>query len=115
MPVRFDVGAPTVARRRRCAFVGAQLVVPILLLLGAGAVAVATRSGIPVTFGQLAIIAWLMSGAWALRPVARRLELPPTEAVRLQRRWSPLVAAVTIACDFVLTVGVVALWGALGG
>ena len=32
-----------------------------------------------------------------------------TEAVRLQHRWSPIVAAVAIGCDIVLTVVVIAL------
>ena len=32
-----------------------------------------------------------------------------TEAVRLQHRWSPVVAAVAIGCDIVLTVVVIAL------
>src|SRR5262249_34372340 len=86
--------------RRPLALVLAQMLVPIALLLVAGFTAAATHSGVPVTVGQLAIVAWLMTGAVTLNPIARRLEIGRAEALRLRRRWSPLVAAVTVACDF---------------
>jgi len=114
-PVRLLAGEQRSPRRRRLAFVLAQMLVPVLLLLTAGLIAGATRSGVPVTFGQLAIVAWLMTGTVTLDPIARRLDIGTAEALRLRRRWSPLVAAVTVACDFALTVGVIALWGVFRG
>ena len=41
--------------------------------------------------------------------LGERLGIGGTEAVRLQHRWSPVVAAVAIGCDIVLTVVVIAL------
>jgi hypothetical protein len=41
--------------------------------------------------------------------LGERLGIGGTEAVRLQHRWSPVVAAVAIACDIALTVVVIAL------
>ena len=87
----------------------AQLIAPVLILLVTAVVALATGSGIPLACGQLAIVVWLVTRPVAAAGLGERLGIGGTEAVRLQHRWSPVVAAVAIGCDIVLTVVVIAL------
>ena len=92
----------------RFEFVLAQMLVPILILLTTGTVALLTNSGIPLACGQLGIVVWLVTVPSMLGRLGDRLGITGTEAVRLQHRWSPVVAAVAIGCDVVLTVVVIA-------
>jgi hypothetical protein len=109
VPVRFtsDDPAPT-SRTKRFEFVLAQMLVPIVILLVTAVVALATNSGIPLACGQLGIVVWLVTVPSMLGRLGDRLGIAGTEAVRLQHRWSPVVAAVAIGCDVVLTVVVIA-------
>jgi hypothetical protein len=110
VPVSFTTDDPEpapVATRLR--FVLAQLAAPVLILLVTAIVALATASGIPLACGQLAIVVWLVTVPSLLPRLGERLGIGSTEAVRLQHRWSPMVAAVAIGCDIVLTVVVIAL------
>ena len=110
VPVRFTTDEPVpVSVAKRLEFVLAQLLVPILILLATAAIALATNSGIPLACGQLAIVVWLVTVPSLLGRLGERLGIGSTEAVRLQHRWSPVVAAVAIGCDIVLTVVVIAL------
>jgi hypothetical protein len=110
VPVSFSTDDPapaSVATRLR--FVLAQMAAPVLILLVTAVVALATGSGIPLACGQLAIVVWLVTVPSLLPRLGERLGIGGTEAVRLQHRWSPVVAAVAIGCDIVLTVVVIAL------
>jgi hypothetical protein len=109
VPVRFTTDdPPPTSRAKRFEFVLAQMVVPILILLATAIVALATNSGIPLACGQLGIVVWLVTVPSLLGRLGDRLGIAGTEAVRLQHRWSPVVAAVAIGCDVVLTVVVIA-------
>jgi hypothetical protein len=109
VPVRFTTDdPPPTSRAKRFEFVLAQMVVPILILLATAIVALATNSGIPLACGQLGIVVWLVTVPSLLGRWGDRLGIAGTEAVRLQHRWSPVVAAVAIGCDVVLTVVVIA-------
>jgi hypothetical protein len=81
----------------------------VLILLTTALVALATTSGIPLACGQLAIVVWLVTVPSMVPRLGDRLGIGATEAVRLQHRWSPVVAAVAIGCDVMLTVVVIAL------
>jgi hypothetical protein len=81
----------------------------VLILLVTAIAALATGSGIPLACGQLAIVVWLVTVPSLLPRLGERLGIGGTESVRLQHRWSPVVAAVAIGCDIVLTVVVIAL------
>jgi hypothetical protein len=110
VPVSFTTDDPEpapVATRLR--FVLAQLAAPVLILLVTAIVALATASGIPLACGQLAIVVWLVTVPSLLPRLGERLGIGGTESVRLQHRWSPMVAAVAIGCDIVLTIVVIAL------
>ena len=108
VPVRFTTDdPPPTGVATRFEFVLAQMLVPILILLTTGAVALLTNSGIPLACGQLGIVVWLVSVPSLLGRLGDRLGITGTEAVRLQHRWSPVVAAVAIGCDVVLTVVVI--------
>jgi hypothetical protein len=110
VPVSFRTDDPapaSVATRLR--FVLAQLAAPVLILLITAVVALATGSGVPLACGQLAIVVWLVTVPSLLPRLGDRLGIGGTEAVRLQHRWSPVVAAVAIGCDIVLTIVVIAL------
>jgi hypothetical protein len=110
VPVAFTNDDPGPAPLgKRLEFVLAQLIAPVLILLVTAALALATGSGIPLACGQLAIVIWLVSVPSLLAGLGERLGIGGTEAVRLQHRWSPVVAAVAIGCDIVLTVVVIAL------
>jgi hypothetical protein len=110
VPVTFTTDDPAPARlATRLEFVLAQLATPVVILLLTAAVALATGSGIPLACGQLAIVVWLVTVPSMLGRLGERLGIAGTEAVRLQHRWSPVVAAVAIGCDIVLTVVVIAL------
>jgi len=87
----------------------AQVAAPVVILLLTATVPLATASGIPLACGQLAIVVWLVTVPSLLGRIGGRLGIGSTEAVRLQHRWSPVVAAVAIGCDIVLTVVVIAL------
>jgi hypothetical protein len=109
VPVRFTTDEPVpISVAKRLEFVLAQLLVPILILLATAAIALATNSGIPLACGQLAIVVWLVTVPSMLGRLGERLGIEGTEAVRLQHRWSPVVAAVAIGCDVLLTVVVIA-------
>ena len=110
VPVTFTTDDPAPAPlSTRLEFVLAQLAAPVLILLITAAVALATASGIPLACGQLAIVVWLVTVPSLLGRLSERLGIGGTEAVRLQHRWSPVVATVAIGCDIVLTVVVIAL------
>jgi len=110
VPVSFSTDDPAPAPlATRLRFVLAQLAAPVLILLVTAVVALATASGIPLACGQLAIVVWLVTVPALLPQLGERLGIGATEAVRLQHRWSPVVAAVAIGCDIVLTVVVIAL------
>jgi hypothetical protein len=110
VPVGFTADEPAPAPLgKRLEFVVAQLIAPVLILLLTATVALATGSGIPLACGQLAIVVWLVTVPSLLGRLGERLGIAGTEAVRLQHRWSPVVAAVAIGCDIVLTVVVIAL------
>jgi hypothetical protein len=110
VPVTFTTDDPAPARlATRLEFVLAQITAPVVILLLTAALALATGSGIPLACGQLAIVVWLVSVPSMLGRLGERLGIAGTEAVRLQHRWSPVVAAVAIGCDIVLTVVVIAL------
>jgi hypothetical protein len=109
VPVSFTTDdPPPTSRAKRLQFVLAQMVVPVLILLVTAIVALATNSGIPLACGQLGIVVWLVTVPSLLGRLGDRLGIAGTEAVRLQHRWSPVVAAVAIGCDVVLTVVVIA-------
>lgn len=109
VPVRFTTDDPPPASlATRFEFVVAQMLVPLLILLVTAVVALATNSGIPLACGQLGIVVWLVTVPSLLGRLGDRLGIAGTEAVRLQHRWSPVVAAVAIGCDVVLTVVVIA-------
>jgi hypothetical protein len=114
VPVGFTSDAAPASRLARLTFVLAHLLVPVILLVATAALAAAWNSVAPLALGQLAIIAWLMAGASALRQCAGRLGIAPTEGVRLQHRWSPMVAVVAIGCDVVLAVVLIAIWNTTG-
>ena len=109
-PVRLttDAAAPA-PRLHRLEFVLAQVMVPVLLLAIAAAVAGATGSAVALAVGQLAIVMWLVTAPSTLVRLADRFGIVGREAVRLQHRWSPVVAAVAIGCDVLLTIVVIAL------
>jgi hypothetical protein len=110
VPVSFSTDDPAPAPLgTRLRFVLAQMAAPVLILLVTAIVALATSSGIPLACGQLAIVVWLVTVPTLLPRLGERLGIGGTEAVRLQHRWSPVVAAVAIGCDIVLTVVVIAL------
>ena len=110
VPVTFSADDPAPAPLgTRLEFVLAQLAAPVLILLLTAAIALATGSGIPLACGQLAIVVWLVTVPSLLGRLGERLGIGSTEAVRLQHRWSPVVAAVAIGCDIVLTIVVIAL------
>jgi hypothetical protein len=110
VPVSFSTDDPAPASMAtRLRFVLAQMVAPVLILLVTAIVALATGSGVPLACGQLAIVVWLVTVPSLLPRLGERLGIGGTEAVRLQHRWSPVVAAVAIGCDIVLTVVVIAL------
>ena len=110
VPVSFRTDDPEPAPlATRLRFVLAQMAAPVLILLVTAVVALATGSGIPLACGQLAIVVWLVTVPSLLPRLGERLGIGGTEAVRLQHRWSPVVAAVAIGCDIVLTVVVIAL------
>jgi hypothetical protein len=110
VPVDFTTDDPAPAPlATRLEFVLAQLAAPIVILLLTAAVALATGSGVPLACGQLAIVVWLVSVPSLLGRLGEKLGIAGTEAVRLQHRWSPVVAAVAIGCDILLTVVVIAL------
>jgi hypothetical protein len=109
-PVRFTTDDPAPAPiATRLRFVLAQLAAPILILLLTAVLAIVTDSGIPLACGQLAIVVWLVTVPSLLPRLGDRLGIGGTETVRLQHRWAPVVAAVAIGCDIVLTVVVIAL------
>jgi hypothetical protein len=109
VPVRFTTDDPApISIAKRFEFVVAQMLVPLLILLITAVVALVTNSGIPLACGQLGIVVWLVSVPSLLGRLGDRLGIVGTEAVRLQHRWSPIVAAVAIGCDVVLTVVVIA-------
>jgi len=109
-PVAFTTeDPPPASRATRLEFVLAQMAAPVLILLVTAAIALATGSGVPLACGQLAIVVWLVTVPSLLGRLGDRLGITGTEAVRLQHRWSPVVAAVAISCDIVLTVVVIAL------
>jgi hypothetical protein len=108
VPVDFTTDDPSPAPlATRLEFVLAQLAAPVVILLLTAAIALATGSGVPLACGQLARV-WLVSSR-RCSPARYRLGIGGTEAVRLQHRWSPVVAAVAIGCDIVLTIVVIAL------
>jgi hypothetical protein len=110
VPVHFTTDDPAPASiATRLRFVLAQLAAPILILLATAIIALATGSGIPLACGQLAIVVWLVTVPSLVPRLGERLGIGGTEAVRLQHRWSPVVAAVAIGCDIVLTIVVIAL------
>jgi hypothetical protein len=110
VPVEFTSDDPAPASlSTRFEFVLAQMLAPVLILLVTAAVALASGSGVPLACGQLAIVVWLVTVPSLLGRLGERLGIAGTEAVRLQHRWSPVVAAVAIGCDIVLTVVVIAL------
>jgi hypothetical protein len=110
VPVAFSTDDPAPASvGTRLRFVLAQLAAPVLILLVTAIVALATGSGIPLACGQLAIVVWLVTVPSLLPRLGERLGIGGTESVRLQHRWSPVVAAVAIGCDILLTVVVIAL------
>lgn len=110
VPVSFSTDEPTpTSLGTRLRFVLAQLAAPILILFVTAILALATGSGIPLACGQLAIVVWLVTVPSLLPRLGERLGIAGTEAVRLQHRWSPIVATVAIACDIALTVVVIAL------
>ena len=110
VPVDFTTDDPSPAPlATRLEFVLAQLAAPVVILLLTAAIALATGSGVPLACGQLAIVMWLVSVPSLLGRLGEKLGITGTEAVRLQHRWSPVVAAVAIGCDIVLTVVVIAL------
>ncbi len=109
VPVRFTTDdPPAVSLATRFQFVAAQMLIPLLILLVTAVVALATSSGIPLACGQLGIVVWLVTVPSLLGRLGDRLGIGGTEAVRLQHRWSPVVAAVAIGCDVVLTIVVIA-------
>jgi hypothetical protein len=111
VPVRFNADdAVPAPRRRRLEFVGLQMLAPVLLLIAAAIVATVWRTAAPLAFGQLGVVAWLLTCPAAVTRLGNRLGIARVEAVRLQHRWSPVIAAVAIGCDVVLTIAVVALW-----
>jgi hypothetical protein len=110
VPVTFTSDEPAPAKlTTRLRFVLAQLAAPVLILVVTAIVALVTASGIPLACGQLAIVVWLVTVPSLVSRIGERLRIGPTEAVRLQHRWSPVVAAVAIGCDIVLTIVVIAL------
>jgi hypothetical protein len=110
VPVSFSTDDPAPASlATRLRFVLAQMAAPVLILLVTAIVALATGSGVPLACGQLAIVVWLVTVPSLLPRLGERLGIGGTEAVRLQHRWSPVVAAVAIGCDILLTVVVIAL------
>jgi hypothetical protein len=110
VPVSFTTDDPAPAPLgTRLRFVLAQLAAPVLILLATGILALATASGVPLACGQLAIVVWLVTVPSLIPRLGERLGIGGTEAVRLQHRWSPVVAAVAIGCDIALTVVVIAL------
>ena len=110
VPVSFSTDDPAPASLgTRLRFVLAQMAAPVLILLVTAILALATGSGIPLACGQLAIVVWLVTVPSLLPRLGERLGIGSTEAVRLQHRWSPVVAAVAIGCDVLLTVVVIAL------
>jgi hypothetical protein len=110
VPVTFTTDDPAPApAATRLRFVLAQLAAPVFILLVTAIAALATASGVPLACGQLAIVVWLVTVPSLVPRLAERLGVGPTEAVRLQHRWSPIVAAVAIGCDIALTVVVIAL------
>ena len=110
VPVTFTTDDPAPAPlATRLRFVLAQLATPVLILIVTAIVALLTGSGIPLACGQLAIVVWLVTVPSLLPRLGERLGIGGTEAVRLQHRWSPIVAAVAIGCDIALTVVVIAL------
>ena len=110
VPVSFSTDDPAPASiGTRLRFVLAQMAAPVLILLVTAIIALATGSGVPLACGQLAIVIWLVTVPSLLPRLGERLGIAGTEAVRLQHRWSPVVAAVAIGCDIVLTVVVIAL------
>jgi hypothetical protein len=114
VPVAFTTDEPAHASlSARLRFVVAQMAAPVLILLATAAIAVATASGIPLACGQLAIVVWLVTVPSFVPRLGDRLRIGATEAVRLQHRWSPMVAAVAIGCDVVLTIVVIALRGVI--
>ncbi len=109
VPVRFTTDEPPPASlATRFKFVAAQMLVPLMILLTTAMVALTTNSGIPLACGQLGIVVWLVTVPSLMGRLGDRLGIAGTEAVRLQHRWSPMVAAVAIGCDIVLTVVVIA-------
>jgi hypothetical protein len=110
VPVSFSTDDPAPAPLgTRLRFVLAQMAAPIVILLVTALLALISGSGIPLACGQLAIVVWLVTVPSILPRLGERLGIAGTEAVRLQHRWSPVVAAVAISCDIVLTVVVIAL------
>jgi hypothetical protein len=110
VPVSFSTDDPAPASiGTRLRFVLTQLAAPVLILVITAVAALATASGVPLACGQLAIVVWLVTVPSLLPRLGERLGIGGTEAVRLQHRWSPVVAAVAIGCDIVLTVVVIAL------
>jgi hypothetical protein len=110
VPVSFSTDDPAPAPMgTRLRFVLTQMAAPVLILIVTAIVALATGSGIPLACGQLAIVIWLVTVPSLLPRLGERLGIGGTEAVRLQHRWSPIVAAVAIGCDILLTVVVIAL------
>ncbi len=109
VPVEFSTNEPVaIPVATRFEYVLAQLLVPILILLVTATVAVASNFGNPTRLGQLAIVVWLVTVPSMLGRLGDRLGIVGTEAIRLQHRWTPVVAAVAIGCDVVLTVVVIA-------
>lgn len=110
IPVAFTTDEPAPAPLSvRLRFVLAQIAAPVVILLVTALVALATASGIPLACGQLAIVIWLVTVPSFVPRLGERLRIGATEAVRLQHRWSPVVAAVAIGCDVLLTIVVIAL------
>jgi hypothetical protein len=110
VPVSFSTEDPAPAPlSTRLRFVLAQMAAPVLILFVTAIAALVTASGIPLACGQLAIVIWLVTVPTLLPRLGERLGIGGTESVRLQHRWSPVVAAVAIGCDIVLTVVVIAL------
>ena len=102
--------APPLARLR---FLLAELVVPIaILLLGIG-LAVVSNTGVPLSFAQLGVLAWLIAGPAVFDRMAPNFGLGPRETVRLRRRWNWLVVCVVIGCDLIITVVAAVAWHAM--
>src|SRR5262249_6938776 len=101
VPVSFSgEDARPASRLRRLKFILAQVLVPVAFLLAAAALSAAWHSAAPLAVVQLGIVGWLIGIPWTFGRLADRFGIVPNEAVRLQRRWSRVVAGVALACDF---------------